>query len=227
MPVLRALGWDIEDLEDVKLEYRRRPDNPVDYALFLLRSPRLFIEAKSLGPHRRRQVGGPDPGLRDRRRRRWVALTDGDEWRIYNSHATVPVEQKLFRIVRIADRTTTRSDAPTPGEEPLADRMIDDLWNAEFVDRQVREALVGCSVLSPTRRSCAASEPGCQPSARPRSAPAWGVSAQRSTSGGQLRCRSSPRRATAAAPGGLPSRRSARGRRGGRVRLGQLIEPVL
>ena len=50
VPVLRALGWDVEDLEDVKLEYRRRPaDNPVDYALFLLRSPRLFIEAKSLG----------------------------------------------------------------------------------------------------------------------------------------------------------------------------------
>ncbi len=39
VPVLRALGWDVEDLEDVKLEYRRRPnDNPVDYALFLLRS---------------------------------------------------------------------------------------------------------------------------------------------------------------------------------------------
>ena len=35
VPVLRALGWDLEDLEDVKLEYRRRPsDNPVDYALF-------------------------------------------------------------------------------------------------------------------------------------------------------------------------------------------------
>jgi hypothetical protein len=52
VPILRALGWDVEDLEDVKLEYRRRPsDNPVDYALFILRAPRLFIEAKSLGAH--------------------------------------------------------------------------------------------------------------------------------------------------------------------------------
>ena len=50
VPVLRALGWDVEDLEDVKLEYRgRQSDKPVDYALFLLRTPRLFIEAKSLG----------------------------------------------------------------------------------------------------------------------------------------------------------------------------------
>jgi hypothetical protein len=105
VPVLRALGWDVEDLEDVKLEYRRRPaDNPVDYALFLLRSPRLFIEAKSLGARiddgkwasqilAYATVAGVE----------WVALTDGNEWRIYNSHATVPVEQKLFRVVRIAD----------------------------------------------------------------------------------------------------------------------------
>ena len=52
VPVLRALGWDTEDLEDVKLEYKRlSSDNPVDYALFLLREPRLFIEAKALGVH--------------------------------------------------------------------------------------------------------------------------------------------------------------------------------
>src|ERR1035437_7107702 len=50
VPVLRALGWDTEDLEDVKLEYKPlASDTPVDYALFLLREPRLFVEAKALG----------------------------------------------------------------------------------------------------------------------------------------------------------------------------------
>jgi len=45
-PVLRALGWDTEELDEVRREYRRRPaDNPVDYALLLLRMPRLFVEA--------------------------------------------------------------------------------------------------------------------------------------------------------------------------------------
>lgn len=108
VPVLRALGWDTEDLEDVKLEYKRKPtDNPVDYALVLLREPRLFIEAKALGAH-----------LDDQRWRyqilsyatvagvEWVALTDGNEYEIYNSHATVPAEKKLFRTVRIADPST-------------------------------------------------------------------------------------------------------------------------
>ena len=32
-PLLRALGWDVEDLEEVHREYRHHPsDNPVDYA---------------------------------------------------------------------------------------------------------------------------------------------------------------------------------------------------
>lgn len=146
VPVLRALGWDTEDLEDVKLEYRRlSSDNPVDYALFLLREPRLFIEAKALGVHlddhkwtsqilNYATVAGVE----------WVALTDGNEWRIYNSHATVPVEQKLFRMVRVADpashpEATLRLLAKTQ----MADHLIDVMWKSDFVDRGVRDALVG------------------------------------------------------------------------------------
>ena len=145
VPILRALGWDVEDLEDVKLEYRRRPsDNPVDYALFLLRTPRLFIEAKSLGAHlddgkwaaqilAYATVAGVE----------WVALTDGNEWRIYNSHAPVPVEQKLFRVVRVGDPDsnaigTLRLLAKTQ----MADHLIDAFWKSDFVDRQIRDGLV-------------------------------------------------------------------------------------
>ena len=44
-PLLAALGWDVEDIDEVSREYRRKPqDNPVDYALFMLRSPRLFVD---------------------------------------------------------------------------------------------------------------------------------------------------------------------------------------
>ena len=144
VPVLRALGWDVEDLEDVKLEYRRRPsDNPVDYALFLLRTPRLFIEAKSLGAHlddgkwaaqilAYATVAGVE----------WVALTDGNAWRIYNSHAAVPVEQKLFRVVRVAEPDDHAEETlRLLAKAQMADHLIDDLWKSDFVDRQIRDAL--------------------------------------------------------------------------------------
>lgn len=144
VPVLRALGWDVEDLEDVKLEYRRRPsDNPVDFALFLLRTPRLFIEAKSLGAHlddgkwaaqilAYATVAGVE----------WVALTDGNAWRIYNSHAAVPVEQKLFRVVRVAEPDDHAEETlRLLAKAQMADHLIDDLWKSDFIDRQIRDAL--------------------------------------------------------------------------------------
>jgi len=50
LPVLQALGWDLQDVEEVRSEYRHASaDNPVDYALFLHGSPVLFVEAKALG----------------------------------------------------------------------------------------------------------------------------------------------------------------------------------
>jgi hypothetical protein len=48
-PAVEALGWDILDSDEVRNECRHNAaDNP-DYALFLNRSPVLFIEAKPLG----------------------------------------------------------------------------------------------------------------------------------------------------------------------------------
>jgi hypothetical protein len=146
VPVLRSLGWDVEDLDEVKLEYRRRPiDNPVDYALFVSRTARLFVEAKKLGadlsdPKWANQMLGyaMAAGVE------WVALTDGNEYRIYNSHATVPVEQKLFRRVVVADPGTRPQDTlALLSKEQMADHLIDELWNAHFIDRQIRAVLEG------------------------------------------------------------------------------------
>jgi predicted type IV restriction endonuclease len=65
-PLLSALGWDVEELDEVHREYKRKPkDKPVDYALFLNREPRLFIEAKALDEDltNRDKMGIPDYGL--------------------------------------------------------------------------------------------------------------------------------------------------------------------
>jgi hypothetical protein len=131
-------------VKQVKLEYKRlASDNPVDYALFLLREPRLFIEAKSLGSNlddhkwtsqilAYATVAGVE----------WVALSDGNDWRLYNSHAVVPVDQKLFRAIRISDPATR--PAETLGllsKAGLQDKIIETLWKTEVVDRRVKPAL--------------------------------------------------------------------------------------
>jgi hypothetical protein len=142
--VIAALGWDVLDPDEVHREYRRRPaDNPVDYALLLSRTPRLFIEAKGLGeniddPKWANQtisyaaVAGVE----------WVALTDGAEWRLYNAHAPVPVEQKLFRAVGVTDDAEAAFELLTLlSKDNLRDNRIQELWRGFFVDRQMKTAL--------------------------------------------------------------------------------------
>ncbi|HET7678452.1 MAG TPA: hypothetical protein VFK38_11445, partial [Candidatus Limnocylindrales bacterium] len=143
-PVLRALGWDLEDLDEVQLEFKRRAmDNPVDYALFLQRAPRLFVEAKSLGGNvADSKWAGQIMGYAVVAGVEWVCLTDGDSWHIYNSHVVVPVDQKLFRKVRISEDVTSAAETLSLlSKERMRDNLIDSLWKAHFVDRQIQAAL--------------------------------------------------------------------------------------
>jgi hypothetical protein len=145
-PILIALGWDLQEMDESRREYRRKPqDNPVDYALFLNRTETLFIEAKSL-----------ERDLTDRKwisqnlsyatvvGVRWCVLTNGDEYRIYNSHAPVDVEQKLFRSVRISDSSDSNSAVDTLqllSKDQMQGRLLDELWKAHFIDANVSRTI--------------------------------------------------------------------------------------
>ena len=145
-PLLAALGWDVEDIDEVSREYRRKSqDNPVDYALFMLRSARLFVEAKGL-----------EKDLSDRKwisqvlgyatvvGVEWCVLTNGDEYRLYNAHAPVDVEQKLFRVVRISDSDQEEYILETLellSKEKMGDNLLNVLWKAHFIDRHVSRTL--------------------------------------------------------------------------------------
>ncbi|MGW5667747.1 restriction system modified-DNA reader domain-containing protein [Micromonospora sp. NPDC003776] len=143
-PVIGALGWDLFDPDEVHREYRRRgADNPVDYALLLLRTPRLFIEAKGLGENlddprwaNQTVAYATAAGVE------WVALTDGSEWRVYNAHAPVPIEHKLFRAVRLEDDTDAAVELLSLlSKDNMRDNRIEELWKGYFVDRQVHREL--------------------------------------------------------------------------------------
>jgi hypothetical protein len=144
-PILEALGWAVRDPDEVHREFKANPkDNPVDYALSLLRKPRLFVEAKGLGETLADRkwisqvlsyatVAGVE----------WCVLSDGDEYRFYNATAAVDAEEKLFCRIKLTE---------VPPEEAaktlnlisranMEENILDVLWSAYFVDRRIRQAL--------------------------------------------------------------------------------------
>jgi hypothetical protein len=143
-PVLRALGWDTEDIDEVVHEYRvKRRDKPVDYGLLVLRTPRLFVEAKGLGENLNdRRWTNQIMGYAAVAGVKWIALTDGNEYRIYNAHAPVHVDEKLFRSVRVdSNDPLLEPTLRLLAKDQLAENRIEVLWRAQFVDRQVHAAL--------------------------------------------------------------------------------------
>jgi len=145
-PLLSALGWDLLDLNEVIREYRRQPqDSPVDYALFILRSPCLFVEAKDLGADLSdRKWVSQILGYATVVGVEWCVLTNGDEYRLYNAHAPVEVEEKLFRAVRISDLAQedfTLSTLDLLSKDKMGEKLIDALWRAHFIDRHVKSDL--------------------------------------------------------------------------------------
>ena len=93
-PLLRELGWDTSDPAQVVPEYAVSGGR-ADYALLVDENPKIMVEAKTLGTPLDSAVtqgityctaeGTP-----------YFALTDGEYWRLYETHRPVPAAEKLF-----------------------------------------------------------------------------------------------------------------------------------
>ena len=145
-PVLSALGWNTQEPDDVRREYRAKSrDNPIDYALLLLRTPCLFVEAKPLGENidvRRWKLQtltyASATGVE------WCVLTNGDDYHLYNTHAAVGLDEKLFRKVRISDLSQEEQTLDTLdllSKAKMAEKRINILWTVHFVYRKVKIAV--------------------------------------------------------------------------------------
>jgi hypothetical protein len=143
-PVLRALGWDIGDPDDVQHEYRvKRADNPVDYALLVNGAPKLFVEAKALGRDLAdRKWSNQIMGYAAVAGVEWVALTNGDEWRIYRALAAVDVDSKLLLTAKVSeDADLAARVLRLLSKREMGDSKLDGVWKMRHVDRQVEGAL--------------------------------------------------------------------------------------
>lgn len=144
-PILEALGWDIRDPDEVHREFKPTSrDSPVDYALKLIRKPRLFVEAKGLGEELSdRKWIAQVLGYATVAGVEWCVLSDGDEFRFYNAIVPLDAEEKLFCKLRLSDSTEAEAVKTLRliSRQNMEENLIDVLWSAHFVDRQVRESL--------------------------------------------------------------------------------------
>jgi len=111
----------------------------------VLREPKLFVEAKALGQNL------DDPRWANQfisyataSGVKWILLTNGDEYRVYNAYAEAPVEQKIFRAVRITDEISRPYETlKLLTKERLERNELEGLWRAQFVDQKVRAVIQG------------------------------------------------------------------------------------
>jgi hypothetical protein len=116
----------------------------VDYGLLVLRTPKLFVEAKPLGENLGdNKWAGQIMGYASVAGVEWIVLTDGNEYRIYNALAPIAVDDKLFRRMRVTDDdvAATIQTLELLAKHRLEENRIEVLWRAFFVDRQVRTAI--------------------------------------------------------------------------------------
>lgn len=144
-PVLAALGWRLDEFSEVRQEYRAKPqDNPVDYALLDFGRPCLFIEAKALGVALDRKCASQVVGYASTVGVDWCLLTNGDQYRLYKAHASVDVDEKLLRSVRLSDPDDEACSVGTLAliaRDAMCPPDLERLWKSQFVDRRVQATL--------------------------------------------------------------------------------------
>lgn len=147
-PVLEALGWDIRDPGEVCREFKlTSQDRPADYALKIDRVPKLLLEAKRLGEDLSEHgIVGQVLGYATMAGVSWCVITDGEEYRFYNSGAAnLDADRKFLCLVKVTDGdlSAVARVLELISRANLQAKLIESFWNTYYVDRRVKEALDG------------------------------------------------------------------------------------
>lgn len=140
-PMLRRLGWDDEDISQVRTEYRRLPSSdPVDVALMVDGAPSLFVEAKAvdLSLHDPKWIS-QTLNYANTCNVPWAVLTNGREWRVYKTHAEAVAEDKLFYAIHVDGdiEEAVRQFLPLARSSVTPRRALDAMWERSCIDLEV------------------------------------------------------------------------------------------
>ena len=147
-PMISALGWDVTDFDEVKLEYRHtKKATPVDYALLIDLTPKLYIEAKQLGSNlddykwiAQILTYSTMAGVK------WSLLTDGNHYKLFNTTAEARLEEKLFYEWKMTEITEENVDGILSflkllTKDKFKDDEIEIAWQNHFEVNKVRKTL--------------------------------------------------------------------------------------
>jgi hypothetical protein len=151
VPILAALGWNIDDADEVRFNFRLaglKRDSGI--ALFMSGRPRVLIDVRGLDVHinHRRLMNEllPKAGQAGFE---WLLLTDGNEYDIYNVQSDLALEHRAFDAFRISDDAMGQAldlfDLFSRGN--ILENGIESAWNHHLIDRQVKEAMEGLLTL--------------------------------------------------------------------------------
>lgn len=147
-PLISDLGWDIADFDEVKLEYKHtKKANPVDYALLIDMTPKLYIEAKQVGSDideykwiAQVLTYSNMAGVK------WALLTNGNHYKLFNTTAEAKVDEKLLYEWRMKKLTEANVDKVLNflnllTKEKLRDDEIEKVWQNHFEVNKVKKSL--------------------------------------------------------------------------------------
>jgi len=147
-PLLVALGWNLDDFDEVDREFRVFDGTYLDYALRVDGKPKLFVEAKALGKSLSdKQFIAQTVNYANNEGVIWCVLTNGLAYHIYKSNEPVPMERKLLFELDLTDATNVGDDHALVealqilGRSSVKDGRLDAWGESVFVDMRTRAAL--------------------------------------------------------------------------------------
>lgn len=133
-PMLRALGWDVEDPNSVELEYKdksRKNQNRLDYTLMSDHTPIVVIETKVLG----KPLGNAGVQAHDYANKfgiGYMVATNGDHWQMFGVSKNPKLGEPILRI--LMDFQLTQNEPYACALQALG------LWRPNLASREPRKA---------------------------------------------------------------------------------------
>lgn len=146
-PLLKALGWNLVDPDEVELEHPTVDGKSVDYALKINRKPVIFIEAKPLNdPLNDVKAITQVVGYAANAGVEWCILTNGATYKVFKSTERAEAPDKLLFEVSIdpkesEDTSQIAKQLNRFSREATAQGVLDEIGQRVFVTGKVRKAL--------------------------------------------------------------------------------------